>query len=148
MTKDEEISYAELLTLNRATVIFASSLDVDTVFARFINELRKELDIDWAALVQNEGTQIRVLGFTGNIDSKWKVGERINTAGTVAEWVINNQRSLMETDIVKRQHSYIAEPYSLKEIRSVACFPLVVNEKVIGCFTVASRKPAASTSAT
>ena len=115
MSKDGKLRYSELDALNRATVIFASSLEVDTVFERFIDEIRKELDVDWAALVLNEGTEIRVLGFTSNIDSKWKAGERINTAGTLAEWVITNKKPLIDTDTVNGQHSYIAEPYSLKK---------------------------------
>ncbi|MFC2035971.1 diguanylate cyclase [Chloroflexota bacterium] len=129
----------ELSMINRSSVIMMSSLDVQEIFDNFVEELRKIVDINWAAIALIEDSDLYILALSSNIDSDWKVGERLPVNGTPTEWVVSHKETIVESDLSQRSQFAIAESYLKQGMRSIMCLPLVAKGKAIGSLTVASR---------
>lgn len=143
MSYRRKLSYLELSIINRASTIITSSLDVPKVFDRFVTELKKIIDIDWAAvaLVGNDGLHFFVLALFSETASPRKTRERIPLKGTATEWVILHKKPLIESDLLPKSQFVAAEPYHRQGIRSVANLPLITKTRAIGSLILASRQP-------
>lgn len=76
-----------LLALNRASAIITSSLDTQRIFDSLVEELRKLVDVDWAAIVLFEDSGLYFPAVSSHIGSVRKVGERVPIKDTATEWV-------------------------------------------------------------
>ncbi len=131
----------ELSIINRASTIFTSSLDIQEIYNSFISELRKVLEVDWAAVGVKEGQEIYLMAVFSEIGSPWRVGERIPLKGTTIEWVVAQQINYID-QALDSEVQYDAGKYLFQHgIRSMVYQPLMVMNEVIGIFMVASRKP-------
>ncbi|MFC1986634.1 diguanylate cyclase, partial [Chloroflexota bacterium] len=131
----------ELSLINRSTVIIASSLDIQEIYGSFIEELKKEVDVSWAAIVLIEGNSLHVLALSSEIGSAWEVGERIPIKGTATEWVAKHKQALVESDLLQESKFSTGKKHLKQGVRSIVYLPLVVEDKAIGSLIVASRHP-------
>ncbi|MDO8577916.1 MAG: sensor domain-containing diguanylate cyclase [Dehalococcoidales bacterium] len=141
MGYSRRLTYRELSTANRACAIITSSLDVSKVFGRFIGELKKILDVNWAAVVLAEPDGLRVLTSFSEFNAKAQVQERIPMQGTASEWVIGNKKPLFQSNVAGDTQFAATEPYYKLRMCSAVHLPLLANKRAIGSLILASRQP-------
>ena len=131
----------ELSVINRSSVIITSSLDIQRIYDNFIKELKRVVDVDWAAISVIEESEIYFMAISTEIGSPWRVGERIPLKGTATEWVSKNRKPINDPNLAL-ETSFTTGKYHLQHaINSIVYLPLTISEEVIGTLTVASRKP-------
>lgn len=140
MGSRRKLSYLELSIINRASTIITSSLDVPKVFNRFITELKKIIDVNWAAVVMIENDEVHFIALFSDCDSPWEVQERIPIKGTATEWVVRYKKPLVE-DLLQKPQFVTTRTYRQQGIRSVANLPLIAKTRAIGSLIVASCQP-------
>jgi len=131
----------ELQVINRSSAIITSSLDIQEIYDSFIGELKKIVDVSWAAIVLVEEATIYFLALSSEVGSAWKVGERFPLKGTATEWVAINQKTVSEPDLTK-ESKFMTGSYHLKYgICSIVYLPLIARSRVIGSLIVGSTRP-------
>ena len=132
---------AEIALVNRLTAIMTSSVSIQMIFEGFAQELKKEVDIDWATIALIEGSELCFMALSSTIGSTWQTGGRIPLEGTATELACRERRAICESDL-KRQHRFWTwESHVQQGIRSVVYLPLIVTDHNIGSLILASRKP-------
>jgi diguanylate cyclase (GGDEF)-like protein/putative nucleotidyltransferase with HDIG domain len=131
----------EITLLNRLTTIITSSVSIQGIFDGFAHELRKLVDLDWAAVGLIDGGDIRVSALSGTIISPWQREERIPLSGTGTEYVCRERKSLYEADVARYHRFWTGDNYLQQGIRSIVYLPLTIKEQSIGSLVVASLKP-------
>jgi len=131
----------ELSVINRSSAIISSSLDIQGVFGSFVEEIRKIVDVSWAAVVLIGDNDLCFLAVSSEIGSAWKVGERVPIKGTATEWVVTHKKTTVESDLSHESQFVTAESHLKQGIRSIAYLPLIAKDKTIGSLIVASRHP-------
>lgn len=139
----EQLSEREekLSVVNRSSAIMASSLDIQEIFDSFVKELRKVIDISWAAVALIGDSDLCFLALSSEISSVYKVGERVPIKGTATEWAVTNKKAIVESDISQESQFVTAESYLKQGVHSIVYLPLVANDRTIGGLIVASRHP-------
>ena len=133
----------ELSVLNRSSAIITSSLDIEGIYDSFIEEIRKVIDVSWAAIVLIGGNEAYFLALSSEIDSVWQQGERIPLKGTATEYVVTHRKPVVESDLTLESRFSTAENYIKQGVRAIAYLPLIAKGKAIGSLIVASRNPGA-----
>lgn len=131
----------ELSVINRSSAIISSSFDIQGVFSSFVEELRKVIDVSWAAVVLIRDNDLYFLALSFEIGSAWKVGERVPIKGTATEWVVTHKETMVESDLAQESQFVTAQSHLKQGIRSIAYLPLISKDKAIGSLIVASRHP-------
>ena len=131
----------ELSLISHLAAIMTSSLDIQEIYDGFIKELKKVMDIDWAAIALIEGNEIHILALSSEIDSSWQPGERIPIKGTATEWVVANKRALVESNLLQESMFWTGKHHLERGVKSVVRLPLLVDGKAIGSLSIASRRP-------
>ncbi|MBN1191558.1 MAG: diguanylate cyclase [Dehalococcoidales bacterium] len=131
----------ELSVINRSNLIITSSLDIQRIYDTFIKELKRVVDVNWAAISVIENDQLLFMAISTEIGSPWQVGERIPLKGTATEWLREYQKPVIIADL-SQEERFITSKYHLqRSIRSIVYLPLMISNQVIGTLTVASRNP-------
>ena len=133
----------ELAVLNRSSAIITSSLDIQGIYDSFIEEVRKVIDVSWAAIVLIGENEAYFLALSSEIGSVWQAGERVPLEGTATEWVVTHKKPLVESDLTLESQFVTEEAYIKQGVRSIAYLPLIAKAKAIGSLIVASRNPSA-----
>jgi diguanylate cyclase (GGDEF)-like protein len=133
----------ELSIINRSSAIITSSLDIQRIYDNFIQELKRVIDVDWAAITLIEGEELYFLAISSGVGSAWQVGERIPLRGTGTEWVANHKKAMVDYDLSVEARFTTGKYHLQHGIRSIAYVPLIVSSTVIGSLIVASRNPMA-----
>ena len=131
----------ELSVINRCSAIITSSLDVQEIYASFITELKKVVDINWASINLIEGSRINIRALYSEIGSAWKVGEQTPMRGTGTEWVALNNKALLESDLSQGGQFVTAKYHHKQGVRTIAYLPLIAKGLAIGSFIVATGNP-------
>ena len=131
----------ELLVINRSSAIITSSLDIQRIYEGFIQELKKAVDVSWAAILLIEENEIYFLALSSEIGSAWQVGERIPIKGTATEWVATHRKTMIESDLSQGTRFFTGKYHLRQGVRSIAYLPLIVKDEVIGSLIVASCHP-------
>jgi diguanylate cyclase (GGDEF)-like protein len=132
----------ELSVLIKCCTTIYSSLDISDVYDDFIRELKKLIEIDWAAITLIDGDSMNVLASYSGIGTSWWTGERMLVKGTATEWVATSRMPVVEADI-QNESLFVTDVYYREQgIRSLVCLPLLVDEEeVIGSLIVGSCRP-------
>jgi len=131
----------ELSVINRSSSIISSSLDIQTIYDSFIAELKKVVDVNWAAIVLIEENELYFLALSSEIGSAWQLGEHIPIKGSATEWVANHKKTVVEPDLTQ-ESMFATGKYHLKQgVRSIAYLPLIAKGESTGSLIVACRHP-------
>ncbi len=131
----------ELSVINRSSAILSSSLDIQEIYDSFIAELKKVVDVNWAAIVLIEENELYFLALSSEIGSAWQVGERVPIKGSATEWVVAHKKSVVEPDLVQ-ESLFATGKYHLKQgVRAIAYLPLIAKGESTGSLIVACRHP-------
>jgi len=131
----------ELSVINRSSVIMTSSLDIQRIYDSFIEELKKVVDVSWAAIILIEQNNCCFLALSSEIGSAWQVGERVSIKGSATEWVAKHKKTIVEPDLAQETR-FDTGSYHLKQgVRSIVYLPLIAKGRVIGSLIVASCRP-------
>jgi diguanylate cyclase (GGDEF)-like protein/putative nucleotidyltransferase with HDIG domain len=127
----------ELSAINRSSSIIASSLDIQTIYVSFIDELRKLVDVSWAAvvLIEDDFYYLALSPGTGSASQ-----EGLPVKGTGTEWVATHKKTIVEPDLSQESKFVTGEAHRSQGIRSIAYVPLINQDKCIGSLIVASQK--------
>ena len=133
--------HKELLVISHAGTIIVSSLDIQRMLHRLIEELKKVIDISWAAITRVEDNHVHFLAVSSDTASTRKAGDRIQLEGTTYEWLVTHRIIRVESDLLQ-ENRFIDSKYHLKQgMRSVVYLPLIREGEVTGSITLASRQP-------
>ncbi|MDD5037871.1 MAG: diguanylate cyclase [Dehalococcoidales bacterium] len=132
----------ELSVINRCSAVITSSLDIQEIYDNFIEELKKIVDVNWAAIALIEENDLYFLALSSDIiGSAWKAGERIPIKGTATEWIAAHRKTVLEPDLSNESKFDLGEYYRKQGIRSIIYLPLIAKDKVIGSLIVSSTHP-------
>jgi diguanylate cyclase (GGDEF)-like protein len=131
----------ELSVINRANAIITSSLDIQGVYDGFILELKKIVEVSWAAISLIERDQLHFLALYSEIGSAWKAGERLSIRGTATEWVLNHHEPAVEPDLALETRFVTGKLHIGQGVRSIVYLPLIAKGVTIGTLIVASVNP-------
>lgn len=131
----------ELQVINRSSAIITSSLDIQEIYDSFISELKKVVDVNWAAIVLLEESNIHFLAVSSDIGSAWKGGERLPLKGSATEWVAAHQKPVVESDLTREARFSTGSLYLKQGIRSIVYLPLIARSRVIGSLIIGSSRP-------
>ncbi|MFH1651800.1 MAG: diguanylate cyclase [Chloroflexota bacterium] len=129
----------ELRVLNRASAIITSSLDLQETFGGFIEEIRKAVDINWAAIILAEESGLFFLTVAPTSEAPWQIGERVPAKDSITEWVIRHKKTFVENNLTEQSKFTYGKYLSRHGVRSLVCLPLLVKGEAIGSLTIASR---------
>jgi len=131
----------ESLIISHASTIIVSGLDIQRMLNSLIGELRKLIDINWAAITRIEKNKVHFLAISSDTASTRKAGDRIQLKGTAYEWLAAHMVAAVEPDLLQESR-FTTSKYHLKQgIRSIVYLPLVREGNVTGSITLASRQP-------
>lgn len=134
-----------LAAINRLDHTIASNLDISQIYDNFVKELRSLIRIDRTAIVR-----LNEAGDQWQVSRQWTQhqpailpGEWRPVRGSVIEWLVTNRVPFSEPEV--GEHGNWPETVILQRegVRSRLLLPLIVQERVIGVLTVASRQPSA-----
>ncbi len=131
----------ELSVINRSSAIITSNLDIQRTYDSFITELKRVVDVSWAAITFIEENEYRILALSSDIGSSWQVDERAPLKGSGTEWVAKHRRPVIEPDLAQEHRFYTGKTHLNHGVRSIIYVPLMVKDEVIGSLIVASKKP-------
>lgn len=129
----------ELSVINRSSAIITSSLDIQRIYDSFIKELKKIVEVSWAAIVLLEENELYFLALSSEIGSAWKVGERIPANDTAVQYAASTRKPVIESDLSQDNKLTMKRYLFDHGIRSVVYLPLIANNNVIGSLIIASR---------
>jgi diguanylate cyclase (GGDEF)-like protein/putative nucleotidyltransferase with HDIG domain len=133
----------EINLLNRLTTIVTSSVNIETIFEGFAQELKEVVNVDWATIALVEGDELYFLALSSNIESPWQREERIPLEGTATKLVCRERKSVYEADLTQYHRFWTGENYLQRGIRSIVYLPLSIKDQSIGSLIVGSRRPGA-----
>ena len=123
--------------------VIASSLDYHTVFEAYINELKKFIDVDIAAILSIEGEELKVLTMLTELETPWKIGETFSINGNATVWLSTNKKVIVEADLDQQSKFSFGEILLEHKIRSTVYVPLIYRGEFLGIFIVGSLHPGA-----
>jgi len=138
--KSQELAENLQLT-NQLTRIVTSSLDIKEVYERFVQELRKVMDADWASVALLKEGKLHFFALSSVADSVWKWGETIPLDGTGTAYVTETKQTLVERDLLKRHKFWTGDVHLQSGMRSIVYTPLIIRGEAIGALVIASRHP-------
>jgi diguanylate cyclase (GGDEF)-like protein len=131
----------ELSLIGHLAAIVTSSLDIRQMYDSLIRELRKVLDVDWAAITLVEGEEINLLAITSEVGSAWQTGDKLPLKDTATEWVVANKVPLVEPNLPEESRFWTGKHHLKQGIQSLVFLPLMVGAEAIGAMCIASRRP-------
>ncbi len=136
----------ELSLINELVKVITSNLNIQEVYAAFVAELKKVVDVDWAAIALLDGTELVFEAlFATDIDSPWQQGDRIPLQGTGTEWALKHRKALFEPDLSESRKFWTGDLHLKQDVRSIVYLPLIAKGEPIGGLVIASRRPNAYT---
>jgi GAF domain-containing protein len=140
---ERESQLTALSTLNKTV---SSSLDIQSIYNVFAEELKKTMSVDWASISLIEGNELRFFALSTEIDSSWgQPGTAVPLEGTGAEWVARKKKPLIEPDLARERRFWTGDVHLEQGIRSMVYLPLFSKGETFGSFIVGSSKPHAYT---
>ncbi len=125
-------------SLRQVTTALSTSLDLETVLTKIMEQLRRVIDYDSVGILLHEDEDLVVsegVGFARSF-----IGHRFPLAqNEPSSRVFQNQTTIVINDVLE-DPSWIMLPESV-HVRSWMGVPLVVNEEAIGVLTIDSFEP-------
>ena len=129
----------ELSVINNSSVILSSSLDIQEIFSSFIEELKKVVDVCWAAIVLIDEDEFVAVALSSPEISAYQIGDRVPMERTGTAWVVSQKKPFVEPDLAVERYFTTSEFFYNHNMRSTAYLPLIAKGKVIGSFILVSK---------
>ncbi len=134
-----------LAVINRLDHVISSSLNLDTVYDAFVIEMKELAAFDRTAIVLfDDGCE------NWQILRQWTLGEPAflpiewhSIRGLALEWVVQHQQAYLEETLGEKTEWPEHQGLRREGLQSRVLLPLIIQGKVIGLLTLASRKPKA-----
>jgi len=136
---------SEITFINHLAKIVTSSVNIETTFEGFVQELRNVAQFDWVTIALMDEKEIYFLALSSTVGSPWQPEQRVPLEGTATEFVCRERKGVYETDLAQNRRFWTGEHYLQQGIRSVVYLPLTIKDKSIGSLVVASHLPDAFT---
>jgi diguanylate cyclase (GGDEF)-like protein len=131
----------ELSIINNSSFILSSSLDIQEIFGSFIEELKKVIDIEWAAIILLDENDLCFVALSSVEGSAYQVGERIPLEGTGTGWVVTQKKVFVESDLSQSRYFKSGEEYFQRGLRTAVYLPLLAKGRAIGSLIITSKRP-------
>jgi diguanylate cyclase (GGDEF)-like protein/putative nucleotidyltransferase with HDIG domain len=131
----------ELSVINNSNVILSSSLDIQESFGAFIEELKKVVDVAWAAIVLIEENKLLTMALSSAEMGAYQIGDRVPVEGTGTGWVITQKKPFIEYDLAQEKYFSTSEHFLALGMRTTGYFPLVAKGRIIGSLIITSKLP-------
>ncbi len=136
--QEERHRLRQLTLLNRVGSTITSTVELEELIQRIVDDLRQELGYEFVAmgLVDPDGKRLRLSAISTDMDVDLKVGHSQEPGEGVAGMVVSMGESVLIHD-VSRFHNYVP---TAKEVASEMCVPIKTGERVIGMLDAESRQ--------
>ena len=148
MSKTSTFPLAELSDIEREVVdevsrIITSELDIGQVYEQFASQVKRLVDFDRASIniIDERAGTFGAEYLSRKVGSLFGRGETAMLAGTVTGWVAKARRSMVVGDLADEVHTWTSEHLLRDGLRAMIAVPLVSKRRLIGVFTVLSRRP-------
>lgn len=131
----------ELSIINRLTAVITSSLNINDVYNTFITELRKVVDIDFAAICIVENDKLRFSAVYNNDGMPWNVGDSLELKGSGFEEIMFGKKSIVNIVPDSGNNSPLLVQLKQSGIRSTLLLPLITKDEAFGVLSLASYIP-------
>ncbi len=131
----------ELSVINNSSVILSSSLEIQESFGAFIEELKKVVDVAWAAIVLLEDDRLVTVALSNPEMSAYQIGDRVPMEGTGTGWVITHKKPFIEYDLAQEKYFSTSEHFLNFGMRTTGYFPLIAKGRIIGSLIITSKLP-------
>jgi diguanylate cyclase (GGDEF)-like protein/putative nucleotidyltransferase with HDIG domain len=131
----------ELSVINNSSVILSSSLDIQEIFGSFIEELKKVVDVNWAAINLIQENEFVCVALSSPETSAYQIGDTIPMEGTGTAWVVTQKKPFVEPDLAVEKYFTTSDFFYTHGMRSMAYLPLIAKGKIIGSFLLSSKTP-------
>lgn len=131
----------ELSVINNSSVILSSSLEIQESFGAFIEELKKVVDVAWAAIVLLEDDRLITVALSNPEMSAYQIGDRVPMEGTGTGWVITHKKPFIEYDLAQEKYFSTSEHFLNFGMRTTGYFPLIAKGRIIGSLIINSKLP-------
>ncbi len=131
----------EFRFLNELSKIITSSLDINQIYEKFIQEIRQVMDADWASIALIEGEWLRFFALSKVASSEWEPGETIPLKGTATAYIAKTKKTLVEPDLSQCHRFWTGDIHLIHGIRSIVYIPLISKNEVIGSLIIGSFRP-------
>ena len=136
----------ELALINELMKVITSSFNIQEIYATFVAELRRVVEVDWAAITLVDGEELVFEAvFATKVDSPWQKGKKIPLKGTGTEWALKLRKAVFEPDISSSRRFWTGDMHLKQGIRSIVYLPLIAKGEPIGSLVIASRRADAYT---
>ena len=129
--------------ISELTRIINSSLDIGKVYKAFSESIKKLVDFDQASinLVDELKQNLRILALSQDTPSVVEAGNIMPLNGSGTQWVIENKKVNIETDLAKKRQFSTDVGLLAQGFKSTIRLPLRSRGEVIGTFNLRSRHP-------
>ncbi len=131
----------ELSVINNSNVILSSSLDIQESFGAFIEELKKVVDVSWAAIVLIEDNTLHTMALSSPELGFYQIGDKVPMEGTGTGWVLTQKKPFIEYDLAQEKYFSTSDHFYNLGMRTTGYFPLIAKGRIIGSLIITSKLP-------
>ena len=146
---------AKRIALENSTIaeigrIISSTLDIEQVYERFAEEVRKLIPFDRIAIniINSESAMIKSVYVAGVVVAGRQAGDAYPLVGSIGQEIMQTKRSILlqteDQDEVVRYSPHLLTTFQAG-FRSMMSVPLILRDQVIGILHIRSTKPLAYT---
>jgi diguanylate cyclase (GGDEF)-like protein len=122
----------ELRIINRLTGIINSSLNVQDVYETFIQGLRENVEVDFAAIGVIENTNLEILALYNKNNYPLHLGEKLHLQSSGMEWAVISKKTAIYSNSKPAKDGFFIKQLSEHNLCSTIFEPLVNKGDVIG----------------
>ncbi len=139
---EETRNQLELLkAINNLSQIILSDIDIDKIFEKFVEELKKYIPFERLSIGIVEGENIRYMAVSEIVKTGRVKGTIFPLKYTSSSWVIKNRKTLIRKDLLKEKTFSIEEIKIRQGFRSTMHVPIFYKGKILGTFNFSSINP-------
>jgi signal transduction histidine kinase len=132
----------ELLeAISRLTRIIGSTVDLNSVFQAFAQELRTLVDFDRLSISSIEGDKVRFLAVASEVETELSTDTTYPLQDSATGWVKEHRRTNIEADFAQERQFPADDTLYRNGLRSAIRVPLFARGEVFGTINLASSKP-------
>ncbi|MFC1925981.1 ATP-binding protein [Chloroflexota bacterium] len=138
--KEEQLALANALSR-----IVISSSTLSELCEGFASELKTMVPIDWAVIgmIDKSSDVLHVSPLSTRINSAWELGDTIPMAYTPVEWMVKNEKAMLEPDLSRKSRFRTGKHLLKQKIKAAVYMPLFSRREIFGGIIIGSYHTAA-----